>query len=126
MLDMPKHVRYEVGANWRELTQCPGFPPSHWPRDVGHGARVEIVFDAPPGQYTFTLAQLPTGQAETVAVLVDGRKVGAFSTVAGKLTDHRIGFALKAGGRHTLTLGEFKTGGGYGIDAVKLERVRPG
>jgi len=128
MLQMPERVRYEVGRNWREITRWPDFPPAHWPRNAGHGAVIEIVFEADAGEYVFTLGQLPTGTAETVTLLVDGDNVGAFTTltltVTNAVTEHKLPFVLKAGGRHTLTLSECGNAGGYGIDAIRLERLR--
>lgn len=56
-------------------------------------------------------------------VLVDGAAVGQFTTTAGKPATHEVEFALAADGQYTVALGEFDSGGGYMIDALRLERL---
>ena len=122
MRTMPKRVRHEIGPNWYDLSGWPDFPPGHWPASLDHAATIEIVFEADAGACVFTLVQTSTGVRETVTLLLDGRKAGQFTTVAGKQTKHTVPLDLAGSGRHTLTLDEFELGGGYAIDAMKLER----
>ncbi len=123
MRALPKATSFEINNGDRKQTKCPGFMPHHWPESLGHGASCAIGFTAShTGRYTLTVGQLPTGEAETVPVFLDGKRIGAYTTVPGEQHRHTISFPIDATGRHVLTLGAFPSGGGYGFDALKLTR----
>jgi len=123
MLRHPPVVSYRVPEDWREREQWPDFPRSHWPGSLRHGARIELVSDCSAGRYRLTVGQIATGEPETVPVLVDGAAVGQFTTIAGRSATHEVEFSLAADGQYTVALGEFESGGGYMLDALRLERL---
>ena len=123
MLKMPAVVTYRVPEDWPDRQQWPDLPRSHWPRALDHGARIELVFDASPGRYRLVVGQLATWETETVPVLLDAQRVGCYETTVKQATVHNVEFAIGTEGEHTLTLGEFEQGGGYCLDAIRLEKL---
>ncbi len=124
-MKIPQAVDYEVPADWVKLDEWKGFTPGHWPACLGHGAAINIHFQADAGEYRFTLRQLrKCYRPAIVPVLVNGRAVGEFTATVNRQTDHQIHFRLDRAGRHTLTLGEIRQDGSYPIDAVKLEKLK--
>ena len=82
--------------------------------------------DATPGR-VHRLLEPPdpaTGQAETVAVAVDGNEVGKYTTVAGKDATHEVELVVEADGQHELVLSEFEAGGGQMFDAIRMEEAK--
>ena len=119
----PRVVRYEIPEDWRERADWLDFPRSHWPRRLDHAARIELVFPAEPGSYRLVVGQISTGEPETVPVLLDGEKVGEYTTVAGSNATHEVNFRIEEAGAHELVLGEFDDRGGYNLDAIRLVRL---
>ncbi len=98
--------------------------PHHWPANKNHGACANISFKAyQVGKYILTVVQLPTSAAEIVDVLLDGEKIGSYTTVVKEKHEHKVEFEIASEGKHVLTLCEYKTGGGYAFDAIKLVKA---
>ena len=124
MNELPKIIDYAVADDNLKKKQWPEFMPHHWPTDLGHGACANISFKVHQGgKYILTVGQLPTSEAETVDVLLDGKKVGSYTTVVKEKYEHKVEFEILSEGEHVLTLGEYKTGGGYAFDAIKLVKA---
>jgi hypothetical protein len=124
MKELPKCIDYTIAADNHKKKKWPAFMPHHWPADLEHGACANISFKAHQcGKYILTVGQLPTGAAETVDVLLDGEKVGSYTTVPKEKHEHKVEFEIASEGKHVLTLGEYKTGGGYAFDAIKLVKA---
>lgn len=121
MNEMPRTVDYVVSSDNKTRTKWPEFMPNHWPSKFDHGTSVNISFRVHHGgKHILTIGQLPTGKSETVDVLLNGNKVGSYTTVEGQKYEHVIEFEIPSEGRHTITLSEFETGSGYAFDAIKL------
>ena len=121
MKELPKYIDYTITDDNLKKKQWLEFMPHHWPADMGHGTCANISFKAPSeGKYVLTVVQLQTGASETIDVLLDGQKVGSYTTVAKEKHEHKIEFEIASSGKHVLTLSEYTDGGGYGLDAIKL------
>jgi len=124
MNELPKCIDYAVADDNDKKKNWPEFMPHHWPADKNHGACANISFQAyQVGKYILTVGQLPTSAAETVGVLLDGEKIGSYTTVVKEKHEHKVEFEIASEGKHVLTLGEYKTGGGYAFDAIKLVKA---
>jgi len=119
----PAEVNYRVPKDWTRRRNWPDFPREHWPPHLNHAGRINIVFDAPPGRYVLRVGQFRTGRSETVPVLLDGRKVGAYTTNEKEDHVHVVSFDIKTPGEHMLTLDRYPdAGGGYAMSGISLER----
>jgi len=122
MNELPRCIEYTVSAD--NPDKWPEFMPHHWPAYLKHGASANINFKINQGgKYILTVGQLSTGEAETIDVLLDGQKVGSYTTVSKEKYEHNIEFEIAAEGKHTISLSEYQTGGGYALDAIKLVKA---
>jgi len=119
-----KETTYTVDAdhgkgNWTD------FMAGHWPNNAKHANSAKISFNvAQAGKYILTIGQLNTWQKKTIDVLLDGEKVGSYTTAKDNQSKvHEITFKIGSAGQHSVTLGKFEKADGYHFDAVKLAKI---
>jgi len=119
MQQLPKEVNYRIGKDKPE-----NFMPHHWPNDLGHGASAKISFETKvPGKYILVVGQIATAKSETIDVLLDNQKVGSYRTKPNNPFQHNVEFEITKPATHTITLRQYPNGGGYGFDAIRLEKA---
>lgn len=101
------------------------FMGKHLPEKEGHACSVKIIFSAEEaGEYVLTIGQLNTWQSKTIDVLLDGQKVGSYTTAKDNQGQvHEIRLKIASAGQHSITLSRFEKGDAYPFDAIKLAKT---